>query len=570
VLGPGGHHPVEPLGFQSDFGLSRLLGASQVCFKPRRQSWRVDEVPEASVIHCVTLTTPELGDRSYLLHNGEVGVAVDVQRDIGRMLSAAADAGVRIACVAETHIHNDYLSGGQALAELLDVSYLVAAEEKVSFRRLAVSDGDEVDIGPSFRLRVVATPGHTMHHVSYVALDEGRPVQVCSGGSLLYGTTGRTDLEGEELAAPLARAQFHSARRLVELGDDVLLLPTHGFGSLCAALGGDEGMARSSIGQQRATNLAFRLPDAEAFSLALLGALAPSPRYYAHMADLNRAGVPLADPTPPPALDLSRLHRFLAEGGWAVDLRPRVTFAAAHVAGTVNIEYGQSFTLYAGSVLPWPAPLALLADDAQTVVAAKRDLSRIGMDQAVGQMLAPVREVARRLCGTVAEMPRAAELCQASELRLASYPVAGRAELVAARRHPETLILDVRRLDEWQAGHLEEAVHVPLADLLFRLGDLPHSERGSRYIRRYDAGSAFSRQSTRQQARPLSRGATFPVLTTAAAGLALEGRRTRLAVLGGGLIWGRACKCGSAAGPSPAPPNGKWVYLLDLTCEWPS
>lgn len=113
------------------------------------------------MIRCITLPTPELGDRSYLLHDGEVAVVIDPQRDIERVLGAAAAARIRITCVAETHIHNDYLSGGRALADLLDVPYLVSAGEEVAFRRLAVNDGDEVTIGRRFRLKVVATPGHT-------------------------------------------------------------------------------------------------------------------------------------------------------------------------------------------------------------------------------------------------------------------------------------------------------------------------------------------------------------------------------------------------------------------------
>jgi hydroxyacylglutathione hydrolase len=407
------------------------------------------------VIRCITLVTPELGDRSYLLHDGEVAVAVDVQRDIERMQSAAAEAGVRISCVAETHIHNDYLSGGHALAELLNVPYLVAAGEDVSFRRLSVANGDEVRIGRRFRLKVVATPGHTVHHVSYVALDDGKPVMVCSGGSLLFGTTGRTDLSGEDIAAPLARAQFRSARRLGELGDDVWLLPTHGFGSLCAPLGGDEQTVWSSIGRERATNLAFRSRDEEAFARMLGGSLAPYPRYYAHVADLNRAGVPVADPTPPPALDPPQLNRFLAEGGWAVDLRPRAAFAFAHVSGTVNIEYGPSFTTYAGSILPWPGPLVLLVQDPDTVAAAQRDLSRIGMDAIVGQT-----SVGTGVPGPSGQQPT-------------SYARATAADLMVARRARDTVILDVRRRDEWERGHFDEAVHVPVAELPARIGNLP-------------------------------------------------------------------------------------------------
>ncbi len=444
------------------------------------------------MIRCVTLPTPELGDRSYLLHDGEVGVVVDPQRDIGRVLSAAVEARIRIACVAETHIHNDYLSGGLALAESLDVPYVVAAAEDVAFPRRGVVDGDEVVIGRRFRLQVVATPGHTPHHVAYVALDDGHPAMVCSGGSLLFGTTGRTDLSGEELAVPFAHAQFSSARRLGELPDDVRLLPTHGFGSFCAPLGRDLERESSTIGEERTTNLAFRSPDQETFSAALLRALVPYPRYYSQMGPLNRTGVGLAEMTPPPELEGPGLMDFLAEGGWAVDLRPRASFAAAHLQGTVNIEHGRSFATWAGSLLPWPGPLVLLGAIPDTVTAAQQDLSRIGMDQVVGQMIGPVERVAGTSGLVMAGTPGAAVTANRAGPRVHRYSVVHRADLFAVRRRRGAVILDVRRLDEWEQGHLDGAIHLPLADVPAGCDDLPIGTIWVHCAAGYRAGIAAS------------------------------------------------------------------------------
>jgi glyoxylase-like metal-dependent hydrolase (beta-lactamase superfamily II)/rhodanese-related sulfurtransferase len=455
------------------------------------------------MIRSIVLPTPELGDRSYLLHDGEVGVVVDPQRDIGRFLAAAADAGVRIACVAETHIHNDYLSGGPALAELLDVPYLVSGAEEVSFRRVGVKEGDEVTIGRRFGLKVIATPGHTPHHVAYVALDDGRPVMVCSGGSLLFGTTGRTDLSGEDQTGALARAQFRSAHRVGELGVDLVLLPTHGFGSFCAPLGESAPPQASTLGEQRATNLAFRCPDQEAFAQALVKGLAPYPRYFRHMAPLNRSGVPPADLALPPLLDGARLSRFLAAGGWAVDVRPRAAFAAAHIAGTVNIEYGQQFTTYAGSVLPWRAPLVLMADTEKTISFAQGDLSRIGMDRLVGHGIGRVEQVVGS--------------GRHQGLRLASYPVAEGTELLQARRHPATVVLDVRRHDEWEHGHIDGAVHIPLPDLLPSLDSLPVGTVWVHCAAGYRAGIAASLLAKDGREVVLVDGGVTPMMRSAAA-----------------------------------------------------
>ena len=195
------------------------------------------------MIKAVALATPELGDRSYLLHDGHVAAVIDPQRDIERVLRLARAEGVRIACVAETHIHNDYVSGGWALSQRLGVPYLVAAEEAVDFARRPVRHGDIITVGASFSLGVFATPGHTPHHLSYVALEGGLPVSVCTGGSMLFGSAGRTDLSGESQTVPLARRQYRTLHRLGRLPDEVAVLPTHGFGSFCAVASSAVGLS---------------------------------------------------------------------------------------------------------------------------------------------------------------------------------------------------------------------------------------------------------------------------------------------------------------------------------------
>ena len=120
------------------------------------------------MIDVVRIETPTLGDRSYLVHDGEVGLVVDPQRDIDRITALAARLGVRITHVAETHMHNDYVSGGLALSRACGASYLVAAAEPAGFARTPVSDGDSIDVSDAFRIRVAATPGHTFNHLAYV------------------------------------------------------------------------------------------------------------------------------------------------------------------------------------------------------------------------------------------------------------------------------------------------------------------------------------------------------------------------------------------------------------------
>ena len=214
------------------------------------------------MVEITTIETPSLGDRSYLVTDGTVALVVDPQRDIDRVLALTGSRGIAVTHVFETHIHNDYLTGGLALARATGAAYHVNAADEVAFDRVPVADGDEVDVGASMRVRVIATPGHTFTHLAYALEDTatGEVVAVFTGGSLLHGSTGRPDLLGAEHAPALAAAQHASARRLAAtLPGQAVVYPTHGFGSFCAAtLPGADGF---TIGEERHANPALTLDE---------------------------------------------------------------------------------------------------------------------------------------------------------------------------------------------------------------------------------------------------------------------------------------------------------------------
>ena len=120
------------------------------------------------MVEVLPIETPALGDRSYLVHDGDSALVIDPPRDIDRVMELAARAGARITCVAETHLHNDYVTGGLALAREAGADYLVNGDDPVSFGRTPVADGDRVDISNGMSIRVLATPGHTFSHLAYV------------------------------------------------------------------------------------------------------------------------------------------------------------------------------------------------------------------------------------------------------------------------------------------------------------------------------------------------------------------------------------------------------------------
>jgi hydroxyacylglutathione hydrolase len=294
-------------------------------------------------VHVEVIPTEELGDRSYLVHDGTSAVVVDPQRDIDRVEKMLADLGVRCAVVVETHIHNDYVTGGYDLSMRNGCPYVVNAADDVSFARLAVSDGDELAAG-AMTIRVVATPGHTDTHLSYVISQGDQSPAVFTGGSLLYGSVGRTDLVDVDRTEELTRAQYHSARRTAaELPDATPVYPTHGFGSFCSS-GSASGGDGSTIGEEKRRNVALITEDEDAFVDTLIANLTAYPAYYAHMGGLNRGGPTAPDLSPPARLQAEQLRRRIDAGEWVVDLRDRTAYASSHVHGSVGIALGQQFS----------------------------------------------------------------------------------------------------------------------------------------------------------------------------------------------------------------------------------
>ena len=401
------------------------------------------------MVDIITIDTPSLGDRSYIATDGDVAVVIDAQRDIDRVLEVVDERGLRITHVLETHIHNDYVTGGYALALQTGASYVVAAADDVSFERVPVRDGDVFTTG-RLRIRAMHTPGHTFTHMSYVVEGPGAVPAVFSGGSLLFGSTGRPDLLGSSSTDELARLQHASARRLAtELPGDAQLLPTHGFGSFCAA-SQSEASAATLLDEQR-SNPALTLP-VEEFVAATLAGLDDYPSYYAHMAPLNAAGPPAPDLSEPPQADAAELRRRVADGEWVVDLRSRAEFAAGHLPGSLSFDLDGSFITYLGWLIPWGTPVTLLGETRQQIAAAQRDMARIGMSRPVA---AATGSAQVWLGGSAPAHLRRA--------RFTNLRDAG----------DDLVVLDVRRNDEWRDAHIPGALHIPLHNLLARIDEVP-------------------------------------------------------------------------------------------------
>jgi glyoxylase-like metal-dependent hydrolase (beta-lactamase superfamily II)/rhodanese-related sulfurtransferase len=399
-------------------------------------------------IKIVVIETPSLGDRSYLIHDGKDALVVDPQRDIDRIADLASREGVVITAVAETHMHNDYVSGGLQLAREHGAAYLVNGEDPVGFSRTEMSDMREFAVG-SFAVRALHTPGHTYTHLSYELMQQGsRSAGVFTGGSLLFGSTGRPDLLGPEHATTLARMQHGSARRLAELLEDhVSIYPTHGFGSFCAAT--PTSGSESTIGMEKGRNPAL-LNDLDVFVRETLQGLDVFPSYYRHMGPANTAGPAPVDLSPLRNLSGEEIRLALASSGWVVDLRPRSEWCEGHLYGSSSFGIDGSIATYLGWTYPYEKPLLLLGATAEQVATAQRELVRIGIDRPSGAYVGDLRSFA--------------PLKTTAQRRFADAP-----DAIALGG---VQVLDVRRSSERTQSHIEGSVHIPLHELSTRVEEL--------------------------------------------------------------------------------------------------
>lgn len=387
-----------------------------------------------------------LAHASYMLASEGEAVVVDPQRDVELYLKAAADQGVTIRHIFETHLHADFVSGHRELAARTGAKIYMGAEANAAFPHVAVSDGFELKFGTA-SIRVLETPGHTPESICLVVTGPEKspePWAVLTGDTLFIGDVGRPDLSPKHTPAQLAGLLYDSLhQKLMTLPDKVLVYPAHGAGSLC---GKNMRAERSStIGTERLTNYALRIKSREEFIQKLTSNLPNRPEYFAKDAEINRTGAAaLSDLEPLRAIAPAELRRMLSDGELALDVRSGDDFAAGHVPGSVNIALSGQFASWAGTVLGLASHPVLIADMELQIEEARLRLARVGIEALDGY-----------LQGGVAGW-------KAAGLPVATTPQISPQDLQTKLEAGELQVLDVRREPEWDAGHIENATWWPL------------------------------------------------------------------------------------------------------------
>lgn len=409
---------------------------------------RLGGLPEPIVIRQLYLAC--LSQASYLVGDASTGraIAVDPRRDVEELLDAAAAEGLTIEAVVQTHFHADFLSGHLELAEATgaEIAYGSVAETEFPSRKLA--DGEVIDLG-QVSIEVLHTPGHTPESISLVVRGpSGAPAAALTGDCLFIGDVGRPDLlvsagvSAEDLGASL----YRSVHRLLELPDEVMVLPAHGAGSACGKALSSETV--STIGAQRATNYAVQPMSQEAFVALVTEDQPAAPAYFGHAAARNREERPLLHEDVVPDLALAELDAAAAAGAVVVDVRPVEDVAAGHLAGSLNVGLGGRFAEQVGSIVPVDRPLVLVGSP-DAVHEARVRLARIGFDEVVGQVGAIDALLS-------ANPERAAQLS-----RLTAAELAERTDALGDR----LVLIDVRNPGEVHAAPVPGAEPIPLARL---------------------------------------------------------------------------------------------------------
>jgi glyoxylase-like metal-dependent hydrolase (beta-lactamase superfamily II) len=406
---------------------------------------------------------PCLAHASYIVGDEASGTAavVDPQRDIDQYVAFAAEHGLQIKHVFLTHLHADFIAGHLELRDRVGARIYLGAAAKAGYAFTPMHDGDVLEFG-RVRLKIMETPGHTPESISILVYDldasDTQPNAILTGDTLFIGDVGRPDLRAALgwSANQLGGLLFDSVHKLLGLPDESLVYPAHGAGSLCGKALSKETV--STLGEQRRLNYALQPMSKEAFIQLVTADQPEAPAYFTYDAVLNSEERPTLDAALAQEMNPLTVDDVLAlqaQGAQILDTRDADEFAAAHLAGSINIGLAGQYATWAGTMLNRTHPIVIIADPGREKESAVR-LGRIGFDHVAGYLQNGLRSLESR--------PEKVALTE----RL-SAPFA--AELLASVQPP--LAIDVRGAGEREQKYIGESVSIPLNRLMENFETLP-------------------------------------------------------------------------------------------------
>lgn len=404
-----------------------------------------------------------LAHASYLIGSDGEAAVVDPQRDVDEYIAEAEAQGLKIKYVIETHLHADFVSGHQELADRTGAEIVFGEKANASFEHRAVREGEEIKLG-KVRLRFIETPGHTPEGICVLVTDtevSDQPQKILTGDTLFIGDVGRPDLAGGKGYTPqmMAEMMYDSLHgKILKLPDEVEVYPAHGAGSMCGRNMSKE--TSSTIGEQRKFNYALKPMTKEQFVSLMTADLPEAPAYFPRDAEINRSGARgLSELSPPQPLSPQQVSELRDQGHVLLDVRSALDFGAGHVPGSVNIGLGGQFAIWAGSLIALNASIVVIADTVAQVDESVVRLARVGIENVKGYLEGGV-----------------------DNWREAGFPVDSIAQL-SVNELKEKLasttdlqVVDVRRPAEYGSGHVPRALNAPLNTLDQTAAQLPFAK----------------------------------------------------------------------------------------------
>lgn len=406
---------------------------------------------------------PCLAHASYLIgdESTNTAIVVDPQRDTDHYLAFAAEHGLAITEVFLTHLHADFVAGHLELRDHVGATIHLGAAAKAAYAFTPAHDGDVLDFG-RIRLKILETPGHTPESISILVYDrnvsDAQPHAILTGDTLFIGDVGRPDLRAALgwSATQLGGMLFDSLHtKLLMLPDQSLVYPAHGAGSLCGKALSKETF--STLGEQRRSNYALQPMTKQAFIEVVTADQPEAPAYFNYDAVLNSQEHPTLDETLArvSAMTLDDLLALQAAGAQILDTRDPAEFAAAHLAGSINVGLGGQYATWAGTILDREHPIVIIADPGRESESVTR-LGRIGFDHIVGYLQDGLHSLKSRPDLTVTTERVSAQFA---------------ADLLASA--PPPALLDVRAPRERDQKHIAGSLALPLNRLAENLQSLP-------------------------------------------------------------------------------------------------
>lgn len=393
-----------------------------------------------------------LAHASYLVGSDGAAAVVDPQRDVDVYIDEAAANNLQIKYVFETHLHADFVSGHLELGARTGAQIVVSRQARAAYAHFAVDDADEINLG-NVRIRVLATPGHTPESISLLVSEKesDEPPKILTGDTLFVGDVGRPDLVGADgyTASAMAAMLYESLHeKLLPLDDATEVYPAHGAGSLCGRNISKDNS--STIGRERAGNYALQ-PMAKADFVELLTANLPEiPHYFPFDRKINRNGARALGEIPaPPAMTAETVKNLLDNDDYILlDAREGAVSSRACIAGSINIGLRGQFATWAGSLISNDKRIVIVASNNAEVSEAVMRLARIGLENVAGYLEGGIESWKK-----VGFQTNEINQISAAELR------------EQLKSEKDLQILDVRKPEEYAAGHVPSARNTPLIDL---------------------------------------------------------------------------------------------------------